>query len=159
MNFFFSIVNIMDYQKSQRITQKEQRVRISPEATNFFVYGNDIFEFKIYYFKKYSNYFLNTQKYNESNNYISLVDELEWKEKIPSKVIYDFINFVQENEITLNAENIPILNYLAKRFEVDLLKRNIEQFIQNDSDNFPLQFIIIHQNERCGHPLHLFERL
>ena len=130
---------------------REQLIQLRGEAktTHYFVYKNQHFPFNIHLFLESSNYFLNHQKEFESKKYIQLFDdELDDNLNIPNEIITDFINYVHRQPISLKKENVSILNYLAKKYEIDSLNEATYQYIEVNLNDIIIQILSIYQNDK-----------
>ena len=117
-------------------------------TTHFFVYKDKQFPIKFHFFKNASKYFYNNRKEIQPNKAIQLVDnDSDNIFNFTDEAINDFINYVHQQPISLDTENVAILHYLAKKYEVSQLIKATNEFIESNHDEISIQILLIHQND------------
>ena len=118
-----------------------------PDTHNF-VYRNKKFPFKFDFFKYCSKYFSENQGSLLSIKDINLVDkETEQKITFLDDSIKDFIFYVQCNEIQLNNDNIMTLNYLSKKYGIQSLIEDTDEYISKHHQELILQILLNNQKD------------
>ena len=127
--------------------QKEiQNLNIFPD-TNYFVYRNKQFPFKIDFFKYSSNFFKNSQIEILNDQYILLLDlETENNLDLSDDTINDFINYVQGQKISLTNENVVFLHYLSQKYEVESLLNVSNEYIKDHHQELVIDILLIQQS-------------
>ena len=100
------------------------------------------------YFELCSKYFLqNSDKFQLMQD-IELLEllELHGEENhdelnIDEDTIQDFIKYVQQEEISVDHENVIFLHYLSKRFEVDELEEDTKEYIFSHQDELAIEIL------------------
>lgn len=124
------------------------RSRIQFPDTHCFIYKNKRFPFKMCYFELCSKYFLqNSDKFQLMQD-IELLEllELHGEENhdelnIDEDTIKNFIKYVQQEEISVDHENVIFLHYLSKRFEVDELEEDTKEYIFSHQDELAIEIL------------------
>ena len=116
--------------------------------THYFIYKNKQFPFKYSFFKQYSKYFYNNRKAIQKSPIIQLVDnDVEDLFNFSDETINNFINYVHQQPISLDLENVVLLNYLANKYEVQQLIEATEGYIESNHSQLSIEIIFIHQND------------
>lgn len=117
-------------------------------STHHFVYNDKKYPIKISFFKLSSEYFLENQDEIEQCKDIPLVDENVGKNlNLSEKTIKEFIQYVEQEEIALNQDNIVSLHYLGTKYSVKSLIDDIIEYIEEHQIEFAVENLIIHQND------------
>lgn len=67
---------------------------------------------------------------------------------IPDTVIENFINYIQQQPISLDNENVVLLNFLATKYEVFQLIKATEEFITENHKEISIEILVLHQNDK-----------
>lgn len=122
-----------------------QNKEVIPD-THIFVYNNKEYPFKFDYFKYASKYFSTNQKELEDVKKIQLLGKDE-SNIITEDSLVKFINFVQGKKIKIDNENVICLNFLSRKYEVQMLEEKTRKFIENHQDELVLKILNEKQNE------------
>lgn len=105
----------------------------------FFAIGNRLSPFDLAAFNKHSNYFTESQKYKNKENFvIDLVKEFNEDLFFPYDSISDLIQYCNNNNVNfqISMEKVFPLYVLAKRFNVTGLIELIEGYISDNKEEF-----------------------
>lgn len=128
--------------------QKLIQIFDDPPETHYFLYKGKKFPFNFDLFKISSKYFSSNQDL-QYTQIINLVDETSEKcFNFPEESIQSFINYSQRQQILLTNENAVPLNYLAKKYEVNLLIQATENYIEEYQNDLALQILLTYQNDQ-----------
>ena len=123
------------------------QIQADPPETHYFIYKSKKYPFNMNLFNVYSKYFLNKQDELQYGKNINIFDESTEKDiNFSEEAIQDFINYSQRQQIYLTTENVLELNYLSKKYEIDLLIQATEQFIEENQKDLILKLISTYQN-------------
>lgn len=124
------------------------RIKKAVPKTHYFVYKDKEYPFNFYLFICSSKYFFKNQEEIKSSEKIHLVDEdSDFVLNFSDKTVEDFIRYAQREEICLNHENVSFLNYLAKKYEVQDLIEDTEEYISIHHSELILQILSAYQND------------
>lgn len=128
--------------------QKQIRIKDRFPSTHYFVYKEKQYPIKIEFFKLSSEYFQANQSEIEYIHNIQLLDEESGEElNISENEVKQFIQYVEQEPISLSNENIVSLYYLAAKFGVKSLIEDIEEYIKEYQNDVIVEILLIHQND------------
>ncbi|KAK8892325.1 hypothetical protein M9Y10_029551 [Tritrichomonas musculus] len=114
--------------------------------TYYFTYKNKKYPINFDLFKGYSQYFLRNEMEIEHDKDIPLIDEDEMKYlEIDEKTIDTFIKFVHRERVGISKENVTILNYLGRKYEIERLIDVTAEYINKHRREVVVEFILTYQ--------------
>lgn len=115
--------------------------------TYYFTYKNKKYPINFDLFKGYSQYILRNEMEIEHDKDIPLIDEDEMKYiEIDEKTIETFVKFVHRERVGISKENVTILNYLGRKYEIERLIDVTTEYINKHRREVVVEFILTYQN-------------
>lgn len=88
-------------------------------STHFFIYKNKKYPFNDYFLKLASNYFKENEKELYTNKCIQLLNSKEEEIiNIDDEIIKDFIRYINHENISLQDNNVILLNFLSIKYDI-----------------------------------------
>ena len=120
--------------------------------SHYFTYNkneqNKKYPIKIDFFRISSKKFAQNQVIIKPNKTIDILeDETEENFNLSDDSIQNFINYVHLQDTFLNNNNIIGINYLAKKYEVNSLIKETEEYIHEHHQELILPLLLINQKE------------
>ncbi|KAK8867128.1 hypothetical protein M9Y10_010101 [Tritrichomonas musculus] len=110
-------------------------------TTNFFVYEGRKYPFNINVFNIFSKFFKSNKIEINQNISIDQIVEAFPGIKLTDKTIQDFLNYCQNKDISLNNENVFVLQSMADYFIVPSLKTAIDKYMLHNQDGMINDFL------------------
>ena len=99
-----------------------------------FFYNNQLFNFDMQLFKKYSVFFLIQETYSNNKMIFPLITEFESCPFLTNETIDTFLLFFKNQSREIIPSNDFPLYYLSSKFNVVLLRSKVEQYITKNAE-------------------------
>lgn len=126
--------------------EQSSTIQIKKEipSTHFFVHKNERYPFNMDLFKLSSNYFTKKRNIAGDSKFIELLDQdYEKNFDISHESITDFIRYLHRSAIQVHKRNVVALNYLGRKYEIEELIQNTEEYISNHHSELSLEILTI----------------
>lgn len=104
------------------------------ETKTSFFYNNQLFDFDMQLFKKYSDFSLIQGTYSNNTLIFPLITEFERCPFLTNETINTFLLFFKNQSIKITPSDAFPLYYLSSKYNVALLRSKVEQYITENAE-------------------------